>query len=100
MSSARKTALIFGVLHLATFVFWIAGVLLYNTGNAAVKFVQIDRYVWWRLVRLLVKRKGRNLKPGQVKHGRANGLWSWGCTSSWAPSATQGSRKPCQEDHR
>ena len=39
----------------------------FRTGNAAVKFVQIDRYVWWRLVRLLVKRKGRNLKPGAVK---------------------------------
>jgi hypothetical protein len=38
----------------------------FRTGNAAVKFVQIDRYVWWRLVRLLVKRKGRNLKPGAV----------------------------------
>src|SRR5436305_6496115 len=30
MSSARRTALIFGVLYLATFVFSIAGVLLYN----------------------------------------------------------------------
>ncbi|HEX4108936.1 MAG TPA: group II intron maturase-specific domain-containing protein [Solirubrobacteraceae bacterium] len=39
----------------------------FRTGNAAVKFVRIDRYVWWRLVRLLVKRRGRNLKPGQVE---------------------------------
>ena len=39
----------------------------FRTGNAAVKFVQIDRYVWWRLVRLLVKRKGRNIRPGEVK---------------------------------
>jgi RNA-directed DNA polymerase len=39
----------------------------FRTGNAADKFVQIDRYVWWRLVRLLVKRKGRNIRPGEVK---------------------------------
>ena len=39
----------------------------FATGNAAIKFVQIDGYVWRRLVRLLVKRKGRNLKPGQVE---------------------------------
>jgi RNA-directed DNA polymerase len=39
----------------------------FRTGNAAVKFVQIDRYVWSRLVRLLAKRKGRNLRPGEVK---------------------------------
>ena len=39
----------------------------FRTGNAAAKFLQIDGYVWWRLMRLLVKRKGRHLKPGQVK---------------------------------
>ena len=39
----------------------------FATGNAAIKFVQIDGYVWKRLVRLMVKRKGRNLRPGQVE---------------------------------
>jgi len=39
----------------------------FATGNAAIKFVQIDSYVWRRLVRLLVKRKGRNLRPEQVE---------------------------------
>jgi RNA-directed DNA polymerase len=39
----------------------------FATGNAANKFVHIDRYVWWRLVRLLIRRKGRNLRPGQVE---------------------------------
>jgi group II intron reverse transcriptase/maturase len=38
----------------------------YRTGNAAKKFNQVDTYVWWRLKHFLVKRKGRNLKPGQV----------------------------------
>ena len=38
----------------------------FRTGNAAVKFGQIDRYVVWRLFRLMVKKRGRNLRPGQA----------------------------------
>jgi len=38
----------------------------FRTGNAAEKFRQIDRYVAWRLKRLLIKRKGRNLRAGQA----------------------------------
>lgn len=38
----------------------------FRTGNAAVKFGQIDRYVRWRLFRLLVKKRGRNLRAGQA----------------------------------
>jgi RNA-directed DNA polymerase len=38
----------------------------FRTGNAAKKFVTLDRYVWWRLFRLLVKKRGRNLRPGQA----------------------------------
>lgn len=37
----------------------------FRTGNAAKKFNQIDRYVEDRLWRLMRKRYGRNLKPGQ-----------------------------------
>jgi RNA-directed DNA polymerase len=39
----------------------------FRTGNAAEKFVQLDRYVAWRLKRLLVKRHGRNLRAGQAE---------------------------------
>jgi RNA-directed DNA polymerase len=39
----------------------------FRTGNAADRFRQIDRYVAWRLRRLLIKRKGRNLRAGQVE---------------------------------
>jgi RNA-directed DNA polymerase len=39
----------------------------FRTGNASEKFVQIDRYVAWRLKRLLIKRHGRNLRAGQVE---------------------------------
>jgi RNA-directed DNA polymerase len=38
----------------------------FRTGNAADKFRQIDRHVAWRLKRLLVKRKGRNLRAGEA----------------------------------
>ena len=38
----------------------------FRTGNAAAKFLQIDRYVVGRLRRFLVKRQGRNLRPGQT----------------------------------
>jgi RNA-directed DNA polymerase len=39
----------------------------FRTGNAATKFRQIDRYVVWRLKRLLIKKRGRNLRAGQVE---------------------------------
>ncbi|MGH7746265.1 MAG: group II intron reverse transcriptase/maturase, partial [Candidatus Dormibacteria bacterium] len=38
----------------------------FRTGNAADKFRQIDRYVVWRLFRLMVKKRGRNLRAGQA----------------------------------
>lgn len=37
----------------------------FRTGNAADRFIEIDRYVAWRLKRLLIKRQGRNLRAGQ-----------------------------------
>jgi RNA-directed DNA polymerase len=37
----------------------------FRTGNAAYKFISLDRYVAWRLKRLLIKQRGRNLRPGQ-----------------------------------
>ena len=38
----------------------------FRTGNAAAKFVAMDRYVAWRLRRLLIKKRGRNLRAGQA----------------------------------
>jgi RNA-directed DNA polymerase len=38
----------------------------FRTGNATDKFVSLDDYVAWRLRRLLIKKRGRNLRPGQV----------------------------------
>ncbi len=38
----------------------------FRTGNAASKFVEMDRHVAWRLKRLLIKKRGRNLRAGQA----------------------------------
>jgi RNA-directed DNA polymerase len=38
----------------------------FKTGNAGEKFVQLDRHVVWRLKRLLIKKRGRNLRAGQA----------------------------------
>ncbi len=39
----------------------------FGTGNAADKFTELDRYVVWRLHRLMVKKRGRNLHAGQAQ---------------------------------
>jgi RNA-directed DNA polymerase len=38
----------------------------FRTGNAATKFRQADDYVVWRLRRLMIKKRGRNLRAGQA----------------------------------
>ena len=38
----------------------------FRTGNSGDKFVTTDRYVAWRLKRLLIKKRGRNLRAGQA----------------------------------
>ena len=38
----------------------------FRTGNAARRFNQLDSYVWRRLRELRIRRKGRNLRPGDV----------------------------------
>ena len=45
----------------------------FRTGNAAKKFRQLDRHVTWRLRRLLIKKRGRNLRAGQA--GRWTEAW-------------------------
>jgi RNA-directed DNA polymerase len=48
----------------------------FRTGNAADKFVQIDDYVRSRLRHLLIKRKGRHLRPGEADRWTRD--WFWG----------------------
>jgi len=38
----------------------------FRTGNAAMKFAEADSYVWRRLHRFMVRRKGRNLHAGEA----------------------------------
>ena len=38
----------------------------FRTGNATNQFVTLDRYVTWRLKRLLIKKRGRNLRAGHA----------------------------------
>jgi RNA-directed DNA polymerase len=38
----------------------------FRTGNAADRFVSMDRHVVWRLKRLLINKRGRNLRAGQA----------------------------------
>jgi RNA-directed DNA polymerase len=38
----------------------------FRTGNAAKQFCQIDGYVWWRLKRFMMRRKGRHLTAKHV----------------------------------
>jgi group II intron reverse transcriptase/maturase len=38
----------------------------FRTGNAARRFNQLDTYVWRRLRRLRIERKGRHLKPSEA----------------------------------
>ena len=59
------------------------------------KFTQVDRYVAWRLRRLMIKKRGRNLRAGQAG--------AWACIGFVALSAIRRLRnhvkkiigKPC-----
>jgi RNA-directed DNA polymerase len=39
----------------------------FRTGNAAIKFIQVDTYVRQRLKRFLIRRKGRNVRPEDLR---------------------------------
>ena len=67
----------------------------FRTGNAAAKFVQIDRYVYRRLRGLLRTRYGRNLKPGQAKHWTSEWLWELGLHRLWGTIRYPGVASPC-----
>jgi group II intron reverse transcriptase/maturase len=50
----------------------------FRTGNAAKKFNQVDTYVWKRLQRFMVTRKGRNLRPGEAQQWNREFFWRLG----------------------
>jgi len=50
----------------------------FRTGNAAKRFIQLDTYVWQRLRRLRLARKGRHLKPGEAARWTRESFWNLG----------------------
>jgi RNA-directed DNA polymerase len=50
----------------------------FRTGNAARRFIQLDTYVWRRLRRLRLARKGRHLKPGEAARWTRESLYDLG----------------------
>src|SRR5688572_5932872 len=50
----------------------------FRTGNAARKFNQVDTYVTCRLRAFMVKRKGRNLRPGDAQQWDRDFFWRLG----------------------
>ena len=49
----------------------------FRTGNAAIKFVSLDRYVWWRLFRLIVDEAEKTLLQVDLALAREYGLPGW-----------------------
>jgi group II intron reverse transcriptase/maturase len=50
----------------------------FRTGNAAKRFNQLDSYVWQRLRKLRLARKGRNLRPGEAARWTRESFWNLG----------------------
>jgi group II intron reverse transcriptase/maturase len=50
----------------------------FRTGNPAVKFSEVDKYVAWRLKRMRIHRKGRHLKPGESARWKASYFYDLG----------------------
>jgi group II intron reverse transcriptase/maturase len=50
----------------------------FRTGNAAKRFNQLDSYIWRRLQTFMKKRKGRNLKAGELARWDRDFFWSHG----------------------
>ncbi|MFN2604590.1 MAG: group II intron maturase-specific domain-containing protein, partial [Gemmatimonadaceae bacterium] len=50
----------------------------FKTGNAARRFNQLDDYVRSRLLAMRIKRKGRNLRPGEATNWMGDYFWNLG----------------------
>ena len=59
----------------------------FRTGNAGYKFTQADRYVAWRLRRLMIQKRAATCTPGKPTSGHASGSRATACTASAVPSA-------------
>lgn len=52
----------------------------FRTGNAADKFSALDDYVWRRLKRLRIHRKGRHLEAGEARRWTSTYFYALGLT--------------------
>jgi RNA-directed DNA polymerase len=59
----------------------------FRTGNAGGKFIQVDRYVAWRLKRLRSRSTAGTCPPGRRTSGPGNGCTGWALTNSPGRSA-------------
>ncbi len=50
----------------------------FATGNAASKFNQVDSYVWMRPRKLMRRRKGRNLRAGEMNRWTSDAFYELG----------------------
>jgi RNA-directed DNA polymerase len=50
----------------------------FRTGNAAIKFAQMDTHLWRRLQRFMIKRKGRNLRARDYLQWDRDFFWRLG----------------------
>jgi RNA-directed DNA polymerase len=50
----------------------------FATGNATTRFTQVDSYVWMRLRALVRKRKGRDLRPGEMARWTRHAFYDLG----------------------
>ena len=73
----------------------------FRTGNAAIKFIQIDRYVEWTAARPDAQALWpQPATPASGRPGRASGSRPTASIACAAPFATRDSRRDHQEDHR
>ncbi len=63
----------------------------FRTGNASDRFVSVDRCVVWRLKKLLLERKGRHLKPGEVQKWHPGFFENHGLVRAHGPNPLPGS---------
>jgi group II intron reverse transcriptase/maturase len=69
----------------------------FGTGNAATKFVQVDDYVVDRLRNFMVRRRGRNLRPGESRAWTREYFEALGLYRLRGTVRYPGQRKPTSE---
>ncbi len=72
----------------------------FRTGNAAAKFRQVGNYAVRRLRKIMIRKRGRNLRPGQVLEWNEDWFNGHGLHRLRGTIRYPKAAQPCQEDHR